>query len=590
MAITSVTYRPSYLSPGYNPIIWTFRSNQYNLYQQYKYVIDVYIDGVKRAQLKQFPNPQGYCTVDVSSVVRPYLDISMDKTLVNTISDQVYYDNENASRHVYIKVGEEFLVNGALTVFDGVTTGTSSPNPPAFGIYSSFNIQGNRYEVPVHVWAASLDYTRIKYHLSNSNINIFPTGLTAPWNNAGYFGLPANINPLRVGYWASPPTGSNVFNLGMQMPLTYRGTIYSNNSADPIEMDMYGSALLNDFSIYNDPGDRVILSYINWNPSRFSYFSGLLDFETQDSNIFSFSFSLRRKDNDLVEGSIMIPVTTLAGAGPRTSCTDLINNEEDARYDILHVKINSELIFDLLSNTSAVNIEDYHLEVIGWGRPKALDITGEDCTTLGWQYDTYGTDDYLEIARAVFSSSDPDYERIAPPITKPVYINVRFWCNNLYSRLTLEWLNDLGGTDSMPFTAFVEKNTDVKGETYSTDLINWSTGTPTPSDSLSDPYSGADRSFNRTARTSYTIQTDWITQEDADILEGLLKSPRVIGKLIPTSPFDAQNALDLNLLADQYFSCNVIDTNYVTKLVKAQKLVQATFKIQIPVVQNMPNN
>lgn len=587
MAITSVTYRPSYLSPGYNPIIWTFRSNQFNSYQQYKYVVDIYVDGVFVSRLKQRPNPEGYCTIDVSAIVQPFLDPSEEPSFGSPSYLAPYSTNEDASRHVYIKVGEEFLtedgVQSSLTIFPGTNTGIEDPGDPAYSIYSSFNATGTRYEVPVHVWPASLDYQRLKYHLTHSNVVNFGN---LEQNNGGYFTINpfnnnGNGNPIRVNYWSGNP---NTWDTLRQMPLTYRGCVYANNNDAMIPMDMYvGSNILP--SGFYDQGEKIILSYINWNPARFDY--GIQDFGQQDSTIFSFSFEIcSKEDPDTVLASLVIPVVTTSGSGPRIDCTDIILNEEDAKYDIVHVKIDSDFLENAYVETG-LSPADTFFKVTGWGRPKILDISGADCNEPLVVYNVWRDGINVLIEAQELWTSDPLY--VAPPITKPVRINFNSWCDNLFPRMTLEWLNELGGIDHMPFTAMVEKETQIEGNIYSTDIINWSTSAPfiTSSSDLHDPYAGADKSYNKTATFFYTIQSDWLVQEEVDILEGLLKSPRVLGTLTPTNT--SVISPDLILLSKQSFSCNIVDKSYSTKLVKAQKLVQATFKIRIPITQNIQN-
>ena len=73
--ITQVTYRPAYLAGAYNPIIWSCFSDKI-LQPDFKYVFDVYQNGVKILRLKQRPNPSGHGMVDISQIAQGYLQVN----------------------------------------------------------------------------------------------------------------------------------------------------------------------------------------------------------------------------------------------------------------------------------------------------------------------------------------------------------------------------------------------------------------------------------------------------------------------------------------------------------------------------------
>ena len=148
MAITAVNYRPHIWSPAYNPIVWSFISNQ-NTQPDFTYVVDLYINGAvtRTYRIKQRPNPSGVCMVDVSSILQPYIDLAL---YAAEDGWSLRYRNSNeVLATVLIKVGEEYSVNGALTIFNG----SGVVGAPAYSIGAKEN-----NSKPVRVTPAALPY------------------------------------------------------------------------------------------------------------------------------------------------------------------------------------------------------------------------------------------------------------------------------------------------------------------------------------------------------------------------------------------------------------------------------------------------
>jgi len=91
---------------------------------------------------------------------------------------------------------------------------------------------------------------------------------------------------------------------------------------------------------------------------------------------------------------------------------------------------------------------------------------------------------------------------------------------------------------------------------------------------------GGTKSYNKDVTTTRKIMTDWLTQEEVELLEGLQKSPQVMAYLHdPNNP-----------LSDDYpYTVNVVNTSYTTKNVRQVKLVQATIDIQYVMKQKIQN-
>ena len=74
--------------------------------------------------------------------------------------------------------------------------------------------------------------------------------------------------------------------------------------------------------------------------------------------------------------------------------------------------------------------------------------------------------------------------------------------------------------------------------------------------------------------------TDWLTQEEVALLEGLQKSPQVMAYIHdPNNP-----------LSEVYpYTVNVMNATYTTKNVRQTKLVQASFDIKYVMNQKIQN-
>lgn len=130
MAITTVEAAPHIYSPAYNPIAWSFLSDKADE-QDMKYVIDIYVYGATgySHRIKQRPNPQGYCIVDVSAIIQPYISLAefnnefgyLYNTPIRANTNENFFGSPDSDIYTYItvKAGEEYTVNGTPTIFDG---------------------------------------------------------------------------------------------------------------------------------------------------------------------------------------------------------------------------------------------------------------------------------------------------------------------------------------------------------------------------------------------------------------------------------------------------------------------------------------
>jgi hypothetical protein len=130
---------------------------------------------------------------------------------------------------------------------------------------------------------------------------------------------------------------------------------------------------------------------------------------------------------------------------------------------------------------------------------------------------------------------------------------------------------------------FTEKTTNVTQQTYSQEEINWSSTTPVPVGVTAPPQNlatqGGDKIYNKQAITSFKISSDWLPQDQVDLLEGLVKSPQVLAYIHSGAAFDD----------DFPYQVNVKQASYTSKNVRQTKLVQATFDVEVTITQKIQN-
>jgi hypothetical protein len=155
MAIQGVNYRPHKISPAYNPIVWSFTSDQ-TFQIDFSYVVDVVIEyaatnSSETIRIKQKANPAGNCVIDISSIVQPYVNLNL--YAAETGWTLRYRNSDEIVAWVNLLVGEEYRpsFNSNLEIFNGITNTT--PFPPAFYIGSLENDT-----VPVKVIPAAIPY------------------------------------------------------------------------------------------------------------------------------------------------------------------------------------------------------------------------------------------------------------------------------------------------------------------------------------------------------------------------------------------------------------------------------------------------
>ncbi|MFZ9243420.1 MAG: hypothetical protein ACO295_09530 [Sediminibacterium sp.] len=281
--------------------------------------------------------------------------------------------------------------------------------------------------------------------------------------------------------------------------------------------------------------DKMVLSFINWSKYPAS---------ANNRTIYGFRYSFYNAAGTLTSTHDM-PIYTGTGAGPRSLCSTAITTGQLAsQYDIVHVLASPEDVVTAIGGSAAI-VEGGRMEIQGFSK-------GVDCA---------------------FNAA----------ITEKVTINLLEYCQPLYPRVRLSWLNQLGGRDYLNFTMLTEKSTSVKQQTYAQEEINWSSTSPVPVNVTAPPKNlatlGGNKQYNKEVMTSFKIESDWLEQDQVDLLEGLLASPQVLGYIHTGSTFDD----------DFPYQVNIKQSSYVSKNVRQTKLVQGTFDIEVTLTQKSQN-
>lgn len=276
--------------------------------------------------------------------------------------------------------------------------------------------------------------------------------------------------------------------------------------------------------------DINVLSYINWT----QYYNNL-----DDSYIAFMVLNYYDKFDNPIVTNLPLEVSNVNGFNQKNNCSDVVTSQLDPEYYILNAQCRLSSLIDMISiNTgnSYTMSEGEYIEVQMFNH-----VSGNGCT--------------------------PDI-----PITQVSRFTMLEDCYTLYTRVRLSWLNDLGGRDYMNFTAFMEKQTSTTNDNYYQESMNWSALKPVTENVTNPNFNlqtkGGEVIYNKQAMTSWTLNTDWLTQDEVNLLEGLQKSSNVIAYF---------NDSAYNVAVP--YSVRIGQTSYKTKNIKQVKLVQGEFEI-----------
>lgn len=473
--ITNITFKPHVYSPGYNPVVWSFLSNQ-NTNIDFSYVVDIYVNAATGSTtptytLKQRPNQAGYGMVDVSSIVQPFIELT--NYSVEQGWNKNFRDSSEIAPAVFIKVGEEYIggTGSTLTTFNGL----GSTGAPAYFMGSLEQIG-----FPVSVLPGAL-----------------------PWEEA----VASMADETTYGFYQSYMMGATGT---ASLPLP--GGKFLKRDSNAITV---GSA------------DHHTLSFINWN-YRFTPGTWGRPVQCMVYNAYGATGGLIQTTTyqNLIQN----------GGGPMSTPTYTGAQWNNYYYAMLTFRCG----------------------------PKDLAITNPNIAYYTIQAYTKTTST---------SSSTP--QTIASEL---VTFTLDTNCQTLYPVVRLSWLNDLGGRDYYNFNMFYELTSNSTEQTYSQNPLNWNSSEPVVTDPSANTspnwMRGGAKSFNKVVTRTFTIQSDWLTQEYVEYLGAIPESPSVWA-----------------YIGDEVNPYTVIveKADYTYKNVKQIKMVQATFVCKITKTQPKQN-
>lgn len=471
--ITGINFRPHVYSPGYNPIVWSFTSNQ-NTQVDFSYVVDIYINAATGSttptyRLKQRPNQAGAGMIDVSSIVQPFIqltDYSVEEGWNNN-----FRNSADIAPSVFIKVGEEYVgpSGGAPTTFNG------------------FGITGN----PAY-FIASLEQVTFP-------VTVIPGAL--PWEEA-----------------VASMADDNSY--GLYQP-------YMMGATGTADLALPGGKFLkrdsNTISVRSN--DHHTLSFINWN---YRFAAG-----TWGRPVQCMVYKGYGATGGLIESGTYQNIVTYGG-GPQTN----------ANY------------------TSATWTNNTAMLTFQCG-PKDIDISPDV---------TYYT---IQAYTKTTATSSTTPQTVASEL---VTFNIDDNCQDLYPVVRLSWLNDLGGRDYYNFNMFYELTSASDEDTYSQNPLDWNSTSPVVTNKTANTspnwMRGGSKSFNKVVNRTFTIQSDWLTQEYVDFLGAVPESPSVWAYIGTAS-------VPYTIIIEK--------AEYTYKNVKQTKLVQATFVCKMTKTQPKQN-
>ena len=319
------------------------------------------------------------------------------------------------------------------------------------------------------------------------------------------------------GAYGVDPINNRVYDHGLASTLTRLAYPLMWNE---LEQDLYAF-------------DKMVLSFINWSP-----YNALADQRT----IYGFRYTFKNAAGATTFTADRI-VTSATGSGPRLLCSDSLTAQVDSQFGLLHVLASPDDVAQAMATTAPIGGK---LEIQGFNK-------GTGCT-------------------------------LGTAITEKVVINIQEYCDTtLYPRVRLSWLNTLGGRDYMNFTMLTEKTVSATSEKYTQEQMNWSGSQPVQTGLTTYPGNlptlGGDKIYNKEVTTAFKISTDWLTQEQVDLLEGLLKSPQVLAYIHTGAAFDD----------DFPYQVNVKQAAYTSKNVRQNKVTQATFDVEVTLTEKIQN-
>jgi hypothetical protein len=139
-----------------------------------------------------------------------------------------------------------------------------------------------------------------------------------------------------------------------------------------------------------------------------------------------------------------------------------------------------------------------------------------------------------------------------------------------YEPIRLCWLNQWGAWDYYTFTQKSIKSTSTSGATYNQLAGTWNESLYRP-----DSYKGGKKAFRVNATEKITMNSDFVTEDEAVIFEELINSPEVYLLKGYTSPAETTSVLN------QYVTpVRLLTSSFTKKTIANDKLMQYNFEIE----------
>jgi hypothetical protein len=156
------------------------------------------------------------------------------------------------------------------------------------------------------------------------------------------------------------------------------------------------------------------------------------------------------------------------------------------------------------------------------------------------------------------------------PVTKLYTIKVNCPNGKGYEPIRLCWLNQWGAWDYYTFTQKSIKSTSTSGATYNQLAGTWNESLYRP-----DSYKGGKKAFRVNATEKITMNSDFVTEDEAVIFEELVNSPEVYLLKGYVSGVETTSVLN------QYVTpVRLLTSSFTKKTIANDKLMQYNFEIE----------
>jgi hypothetical protein len=151
-------------------------------------------------------------------------------------------------------------------------------------------------------------------------------------------------------------------------------------------------------------------------------------------------------------------------------------------------------------------------------------------------------------------------------------INIKCADSFGYEPIRLTWLNQWGVWDYYTFTKKSVRSTSTNRTTYTQTSGTWNGGT-----FRIDGYKGGKKNFRVNSTEKIKVNTDFVSEAEAEWFEELVNSPEVY----ILNGFDSTESAPYNTMTNKYVEPVLVTTsNYIRKTKANDRLIQYTFELE----------